>query len=180
MVTEDTRIKPNTKRARINEEINAPQVRVIGSSGAQIGILLRADALQKAQDEGLDLVEVSPNAEPPVVRIIDYGKFLFEQKKKARETSHKQKQVQIKEVQLRPVTDEGDYQIKLRNAIRFLTEGNKVKVVIKYRGREMLHQDIGRRVLDRIVTDLAPHGSIEQNAGMEGKQLIVVFAPLKK
>lgn len=168
------------KRSRINEEIHANQLRVIGSNGAQVGVMSRYDALQMAQSEGLDLVEVSPNAEPPVVRIIDYGKFVFEQKKKAREATHKQKQVLIKEVQLRPVTDEGDYQIKLRNAIRFLSEGNKVKVVLKYRGREMMHQEIGRKVFERVTTDLAPHGGIEQKPLMEGKQLIAVFAPIKK
>lgn len=168
------------KRSRINEEINANQLRVIGSNGAQIGVMSRYDALQMARSEGLDLVEVSPNVQPPVVRIIDYGKFLFEQKKKAREASHKQKQVLTKEVQLRPVTDEGDYQIKLRNAIRFLTEGNKVKIVLKYRGREMMHQDIGRKVFERVTTDLSPHGAIEQKPLMEGKQLIAVFAPVKK
>ena len=133
-----------------------------------------------AQSEGLDLVEVSPNVTPPVVRIIDYGKFLFEQNKKAKEANRKQKQVQIKEVQLRPVTDEGDYQIKLRNSIRFLNEGDKLKVVLKFRGREMLHQDIGRKVLERMTNDLAPHGTIEQRPLMEGKQLIAVFAPIKK
>lgn len=155
-------------------------MRVIGSNGAQIGILSKESALQMAQSEGLDLVEVSPNVTPPVVRIIDYGKFLFEQNKKAKEASRKQKQVQIKEVQLRPVTDEGDYQIKLRNSIRFLSEGDKLKVVLKFRGREMLHQDIGRKVLERMTADLAPHGAIEQRPLMEGKQLIAVFAPIKK
>jgi translation initiation factor IF-3 len=133
-----------------------------------------------AQNEGLDLVEVSPNVNPPVARIIDYGKFLFEQNKKAKEASRRQRQVQIKEVQLRPVTDVGDYQIKLRNAIRFLSEGDKLKVVLKYRGREMLHQDIGRKVLERMTNDLAPHGVIEQKPLMEGKQLIAVFSPVKK
>ncbi len=168
------------KRSRINGEINATTLRVIGSNGAQIGIISRTEALQMAATEGLDLVEVSPNVSPPVCRIIDYGKFLFEQSKKAKETSRKQKQVEIKEIQLRPVTDENDYQIKLRNAVRFLTEGNKVKVVLKYRGREMLHQDIGRKVFDRVTTDLAAHGAIEQRPLMEGKQLIAVFGPVKK
>lgn len=155
-------------------------MRVIGSNGAQIGVMSRYDALQMAQNEGLDLVEVSPNTDPPVVRIIDYGKFLFEQKKKAREASHKQKQVETKEIQLRPVTDENDYQIKLRNALRFIQEGNKVKIVLKYRGREMLHQELGRKVFERITNDLAPVGAIEQRPFMEGKQLIAVFAPNKK
>lgn len=133
-----------------------------------------------AQIEGLDLVEVSPNVTPPVARIIDYGKFVFEQNKKAKEANRKQKTVQIKEVQLRPVTDEGDYQIKLRNSIRFLNEGDKLKVVLKFRGREMLHQDIGRKMIERMTTDLAPHGTIEQRPLMEGKQLIAVFTPVKK
>lgn len=177
---EDQDISKFIKKARCNEEISAQQLRVIGSNGAQIGILSRTEALQMAQNEGLDLVEVSPNVNPPVARIIDYGKFLFEQNKKAKEASRRQRQVQIKEVQLRPVTDVGDYQIKLRNAIRFLSEGDKLKVVLKYRGREMLHQDIGRKVLERMTNDLAPHGVIEQKPLMEGKQLIAVFSPVKK
>lgn len=155
-------------------------MRVIGANGNQIGILSRLEAIQMAQIEGLDLVEVSPNVTPPVARIIDYGKFVFEQNKKAKEANRKQKTVQIKEVQLRPVTDEGDYQIKLRNSIRFLNEGDKLKVVLKFRGREMLHQDIGRKMIERMTTDLAPHGTIEQRPLMEGKQLIAVFTPVKK
>ncbi len=125
-------------------------------------------------------MEVSPNVNPPVCRIIDYGKFLFEQNKKAKEQNRKQRQQQVKEVQLRPVTDEGDYQIKMRNAISFLTEGDKVKVVLKYRGREMQHQDIGREMMNRVLKDLSPHGTPEKNAMQEGKQLIVVVSPLKK
>lgn len=154
-------------------------MRVIGSTGAQIGIMATYEALQRAQNEGLDLVEVSPNVSPPVCRIIDYGKFLFEQKKKAKEQSSKQKQVQTKEIQLRPVTDEGDYQIKLRNAIRFLQEGDKVRVVMKYRGREMLHQDIGRQYIERVTKDLSDHGTVDGKSQMEGKQLIVFFVPKK-
>lgn len=167
------------KRARTNDEINATSLRVIGANGAQIGILSRNEALDMAAAAGLDLVEVSPNTNPPVCRIIDYGKFLFEQNKKQKEASRKQKQQQTKEVQLRPVTDVGDYQIKMRNAISFLGEGDKVRVVLKYRGREMQHQDIGREMIARVVKDLEPHAIIEQNALMEGKQLIVVFAPRK-
>lgn len=132
-----------------------------------------------AQDEGLDLVEVSPNVSPPVCRIIDYGKFMFDQNKKAKEQSRKQRQIQTKEIQLRPVTDEGDYQIKLRNAIRFLQEGDKVRVVMKYRGREMLHQDIGKQYMERVTKDLTDHGTLEGNAQMEGKQMIVIFLPKK-
>src|SRR5262249_32935857 len=140
----------------------------------------RYDALQMAQAAELDLVEVSPTAEPPVVRIMDYGKFLFEANKKAHSAKRKQKQIQVKEVKFRPGTGEGDYQIKLRNLIRFLTEGDKAKVTLRFRGREMVHQDIGRRLLDRIAQDLATHGVVEQNPLMEGKQMVMVFAPKKK
>src|ERR1700677_1794560 len=123
----------------------------------------RSEALQMAAASELDLVEVSPTAEPPVVRIMDYGKFLFEQNKKAHSAKRKQKQIQVKEVKFRPGTGEGDYQIKLRNIIRFLTEGDKAKVTLRYRGRELVHQDIGRRLLTRISEDLAPYSVIEQN-----------------
>ena len=133
-----------------------------------------------ASASDLDLVEVSPTAEPPVVRIMDYGKFLFEQNKKAHSAKRKQKQIQVKEVKFRPGTGEADYQIKLRNLIRFLTEGDKAKVTLRFRGREMVHQDIGRKLLDRVATDLATHGVVEQNPLMEGKQMIMVFAPKKK
>ena len=128
----------------------------------------------------LDLVEVSPTAEPPVVRIMDYGKFLFEQNKKAHSAKRKQKQIQVKEVKFRPGTEEADYQIKLRNLIRFLTEGDKAKVTLRFRGREMVHQDIGRKLLDRVVVDLATSGVVEQTPLMEGKQMVMIFAPKKK
>ena len=140
----------------------------------------RFDALQMAQAAELDLVEVSPTAEPPVVRIMDYGKFLFEANKKAHSAKRKQKQIQVKEVKFRPGTGEGDYQIKVRNLVRFLTEGDKAKVTLRFRGREMVHQDIGRRLLDRVSQDLAAHGVVEQNPLMEGKQMVMVFAPKKK
>src|ERR1700749_256485 len=140
----------------------------------------RYDALQMAQSAELDLVEVSPTAEPPVVRIMDYGKFLFEQNKKTHAAKRKQKQIQVKEVKFRPGTAEGDYQIKLNNLVRFLSEGDKAKVTLRFRGREMVHQDIGRRLLARVSEDLAPHAAIEQNPLMEGKQMVMVFAPKKK
>ena len=142
--------------------------------------MTRFEALDMAKSAELDLVEVSPTAEPPVVRIMDYGKFLFEANKKAHSAKRKQKQIQVKEVKFRPGTGEGDYQIKVRNLIRFLTEGDKAKVTLRFRGREMVHQDIGRRLLDRVSTDLAAHGVVEQNPLMEGKQMIMVFAPKKK
>jgi len=142
--------------------------------------MTRFDALQMATAAELDLVEVSPTAEPPVVRIMDYGKFLFEQNKKAHSAKRKQKQIQVKEVKFRPGTGEADYQIKLRNLVRFLTEGDKAKVTLRFRGREMVHQDIGRKLLSRVSTDLAPYSVVEQNPLMEGRQLIMVFAPKKK
>jgi translation initiation factor IF-3 len=153
---------------------------VIAADGSQAGVMSRYDALQMASSAELDLVEVSPTAEPPVVRIMDYGKFLFEQNKKAHSAKRKQKQIQVKEVKFRPGTGEADYQIKLRNLTRFLTEGDKAKVTLRFRGREMVHQDLGRKLLDRVSTDLATHAVVEQNPLMEGKQMVMVFAPKKK
>jgi translation initiation factor IF-3 len=142
--------------------------------------MTRADALQLASSQTLDLVEVSPMAEPPVCRVMDFGKFLFEQSKKAHAAKRKQKQIQVKEVKFRPGTDENDYQIKLRNIVRFLTEGDKAKVTLRYRGRELAHQEVGRRLLDRLTLDLNPHAIIEQNPLMEGKQIVMMFAPKRK
>ena len=153
---------------------------MIAADGSQAGIMTRFEALQLAQTSELDLVEVSPTAEPPVVRIMDFGKYLFEQKKKTQSAQKKQKQQQIKEVKFRPGTEEADYQVKLRNLIRFLTEGDKAKVTLRFRGREMAHQEIGRRLLDRLVQDLAPQAMVEQNPLMEGRQMVMVFAPKKK
>jgi translation initiation factor IF-3 len=142
--------------------------------------MTRADALQLASSQTLDLVEVSPMAEPPVCRVRDFGKCLFEQSKKAHAAKRKQKQIQVKEVKFRPGTDENDYQIKLRNIVRFLTEGDKAKVTLRYRGRELAHQEVGRRLLDRLTLDLNPHAIIEQNPLMEGKQIVMMFAPKRK
>jgi translation initiation factor IF-3 len=169
-----------TKRVRRNEEILAPSLRVIAADGSQAGVMTRADALALAQSQEMDLVEVSPTAEPPVCRVMDFGKFLFEQNKKAHAAKRKQKQIQVKEVKFRPGTDENDYQIKLRNIVRFLGEGDKAKVTLRYRGRELAHQEVGRRMLDRLVGDLAPHAVVEQNPLMEGKQLVMMFAAKKK
>ena len=140
----------------------------------------RSEALAKALADELDLVEVSPTAEPPVCRIMDFGKYLFEQNKKAHTAKRKQKQIQLKEVKFRPGTEEADYQVKLRNLVRFLTEGDKAKVTLRFRGREMAHTEIGRKLLDRLVIDLATHGAIEQQASMEGRQITMVIAPKKK
>ena len=140
----------------------------------------RSEALAKALADELDLVEVSPTAEPPVCRIMDFGKYLFEQNKKAHSAKRKQKQIQLKEVKFRPGTETADYQVKLRNLVRFLTEGDKAKVTMRFRGREMAHTEIGRKLLDRLVIDLAEHGTIEQQAAMEGRQITMVIAPKKK
>jgi translation initiation factor IF-3 len=155
-------------------------VRVIAADGSQAGVMTRFDAMSMAQSAELDLVEVSPTADPPVVRIMDYGKFLFEQNKKAHSAKRKQKQIQVKEVKFRPGTEEADYQVKLRNLTRFLAEGDKAKVTLRFRGREMVHQDLGRKLLDRVSADLAPVGQVEQNPLMEGRQMVMVFAPKKK
>ncbi len=143
-------------------------------------MLTRFEALDLAKAAELDLVEVSPQADPPVVRVMDFGKFLFEQNKKSHAAKRKQKQIQIKEVKFRPGTDENDYQIKLRNITRFLTEGDKAKVTLRFRGREMAHTEIGRKLLDRLVNDLRELAQIEQNPLMEGRQMVMMFAPKKK
>jgi len=168
------------KRARRNGEITAPKVRVIGPDDQQIGILYTREAIQQAEDAGLDLVEVSPTAEPPVCRIMDFGKYLFEQNKKQQSARKKQKQIQVKEVKFRPTTDEGDYQIKMRNLTRFLSEGDKAKITIRFRGREMLHQELGAELINRIKGDLGELALVEQYPKLEGRQLIMVVAPKKK
>jgi len=140
----------------------------------------RFDALQLAASQELDLVEVSPTAEPPVCRIVDFGKFVFEQNKKSQAAKKKQRQIQVKEVKFRPGTDEGDYQIKLRNLIRFFEEGDKAKVTLRFRGREMAHTDIGRQVLIRLQNDLAPYAVVEQHPLMEGRQMVMMLGPKKK
>lgn len=165
---------------RKNGEIRVPRVRVIGSDGEMIGVLSRDEALRMAEDEGLDLVEIQPNADPPVCKIMDFGKFRFEQQKKASEAKKKQKQVEIKELKFRPVTDDGDYQIKLRNMRRFLAEGDRVKVVVRFRGREMSHTELGLAMTRRIEEELKDEAVIEQRPKMEGRQMIMMVAPKKK
>lgn len=136
-------------------------------------------ALAQAQEAGLDLVEVSPQAEPPVCKLMDFGKYKYEESKRRHRAKQHQKQVQLKEIKLRPRTDQHDYDVKLRNAIRFLQDGDRVKVTMRFRGREMLHQDIGREVLERIETDLGQYGKVEQSPKLEGRQMSMVVAPLK-
>jgi len=153
---------------------------LIDQEGEQAGIVLLVDAKRMAEEADLDIVEVSPTAKPPVCRIMDYGKFVFEEKKKRHDAKKKQKQVQIKEVKFRPGTEEGDYQVKLRNLVRFLTEGNKTKVTLRFRGREMAHQELGLKLLKRVEADLIELGSVEQFPRMEGRQMVMVIAPKKK
>lgn len=167
------------KRVRRNEEIDAREVRVIGSDGEQAGVMSLSAGIDLARGEGLDLVEVSPTADPPVCRVMDFGKYLFEQNKKAQTAKRKQKQVQIKEIKFRPGTDEGDYKIKLRKLTEFLEDGDKTKVTLRFRGREMAHKELGAQLLARVRDDLEEYGSVEQMPQMEGRQMIMVIAPKK-
>ncbi len=156
------------------------QVRVIALNGEQVGILPIEEALEAAASEGLDLVEVAPNSEPPVCRIMDYGKFVFEQNKKAQSARRKQKQIHVKEIKFRPGTEESDYQVKLRNLIRFLKQGDKTKVTLRFRGREMAHQELGRELLKRVESDLDEYGTVEQYPQLEGRQMVMVLTPRKR
>lgn len=157
-----------------------PEVRLIGANGEQVGIVKLHEAFSAAEEASLDLVEISPNASPPVCRVMDYGKFLYEVGKQKAAAKKKQKQIQIKEIKFRPGTDEGDYQVKLRNLIRFLEEGDKAKITVRFRGREISHQDLGLKMLQRLQIDLVPYGTVEQFPKMEGRQMAMLVAPLKK
>ncbi|MHB0975262.1 MAG: translation initiation factor IF-3 [Thiobacillus sp.] len=168
------------KQTRINGEITAPEVRLVGVEGEQLGIVKIVDALRQAEEADLDLVEIAPTAQPPVCKIMDYGKFKYQESKKQHEAKLKQKQVQIKEIKFRPGTDEGDYQIKLRNLVKFLEEGDKTKITLRFRGREMAHQEIGMAQLRRVSNDLAELAVVEQFPKMEGRQLVMMLAPKKK
>ncbi|BAJ02273.1 translation initiation factor IF-3 [Shewanella violacea DSS12] len=156
------------------------EVRLNGLEGEPIGVVSISEAQELADEAGVDLVEISPNAEPPVCRIMDYGKFLFDKAKAQKEQKKKQKIVQVKEVKFRPGTDENDYQVKLRNLNRFLTDGDKAKVTLRFRGREMAHQNLGMKLLNRIKDDLAEIAVVESFPKMEGRQAVMVLAPKKK
>lgn len=168
------------KEVRINEDITTPEIRLVGSDGEPLGIVEIEKALAIAEEQEIDLVEIAPTAKPPVCRLMDYGKFKYNEQKKQHDAKLKQKQIQVKEVKFRPGTDKGDYQIKLRNLIRFLGEGDKAKVTLRFRGREMAHQEFGTRLLERVRADLEEHGLVEQFPKMEGRQMVMVIAPLKK
>jgi len=157
-----------------------PELRLIGPEGEAIGVVSLSEALKLAEQHDVDLVEIAPTASPPVCRLMDYGKFKYEEQKKSHEARLKQKQIQIKEVKFRPATDDGDYQIKLRNLRRFLEEGDKGKVTLRFRGREITHQDIGMRVLERVKADVEDVGQVEQMPKLEGRQMIMVISPKKK
>jgi translation initiation factor IF-3 len=168
------------KTQRVNHEITAPELRLVGMDSEQLGIVSLRAALAAAEESGVDLVEIAPMAQPPVCRLMDYGKFKYQEAKRAHDAKLKQKQIQVKEIKFRPGTDEGDYKIKLRNLIKFLQEGDKTKVTLRFRGREMAHQEFGVRLLERIKADLQDYGVVEQFPKMEGRQLIMVLAPQKK
>lgn len=164
----------------MNDDIRAPEVRVIGADGEQAGIMSSDAAKAMALEADMDLVEISPEAKPPVCRIMDYGKYLFELNKKKHAAKKKQKQIQVKEVKFRPGTEEGDYQVKLRNLVRFLENGDKAKVTLRFRGREMSHQELGLKLLKRVEADLAELAAVEQFPRVEGRQMVMVLSPKKK
>ncbi|HMA99229.1 MAG TPA: translation initiation factor IF-3 [Wenzhouxiangella sp.] len=167
------------KQTRRNEDIISPKVRVVGPEGDQVGVMSSRDALARAEEYGLDLVEIAPQADPPVCRIMDWGKYKFEASKKAQATRKKQKQIQIKEIKFRPGTDDHDYDVKMRNLKKFIEEGNKVKVTLRFRGREMAHQELGRDLLKRVEQDMIEETTVEQFPRMEGRQMVMMLAPKK-
>ena len=169
------------QKNRINEDITAKEVRLIGIDGEQSGIVSLKEAQAIADDAGVDLVEISPNAEPPVCKVMDYGKFIFEKSKELKEQKKKQKQIQVKEIKFRPGTDEGDYQVKLRNLRKFLEAGDKAKITIRFRGREMAHQEIGIELLNRVKADLEDVSQVESFPNrVEGRQMVMMMAPIAK
>ncbi|WP_347989977.1 translation initiation factor IF-3 [Methylomonas sp. AM2-LC] len=165
---------------RLNTEITARRVRVIGAEGEQVGVVSINEALQLAYDANMDLVEISPNADPPVCKVMDFGKYQFEQNKKLQAAKKKQKQIQIKEIKFRPGTEEGDYQVKLRSLIKFLSEGDKTKITVRFKGRELTHRELGMDLLKRIETDLEEVALVEQFPKLEGRQMVMVMGPKKK
>jgi translation initiation factor IF-3 len=168
---------PAREGPRINDEIRVPQVRLIDDAGEMIGVMSAREALIRAYDVGLDLVEISPNAVPPVCKILDYGKYKYEQQKKANEARKKQKVVEIKEIKVRPNIDDHDYEVKMKQMKNFIGEGDKVKVTLRFRGREMAHQELGVKVLERIRSDLSDLVKVEQMPKLENRQMVMVISP---
>jgi len=169
--------QPVREGPRANEDIRSPQIRMIDADGENIGVVSITRGLELAQEAGLDLVEISPNSDPPVCKILDLGKLKYENQKRKNEARKKQKTIDVKEVKMRPGIETHDYEVKMRNMVRFLGEGDKVKVTLRFRGREMAHQELGMRVLDRVRGDLDEIAKIEQFPKMEGRQMIMVMAP---
>ncbi|WP_306116613.1 MULTISPECIES: translation initiation factor IF-3 [unclassified Roseovarius] len=164
---------------RVNENIRASEIRLIGADGENVGVVSPEQALDMAEEAGLDLVEISPNANPPVAKIMDYGKYKYEQQKRESEARKKQKVIEVKEVKFRPNTDTHDYDVKMRNVTKFLENGDKVKVTLRFRGREMAHQELGRDLLERVAEDTKEIGKVENMPKMEGRQMIMVIGPVK-
>jgi translation initiation factor IF-3 len=168
---------PSKEGPRVNDQIEAGKIRLVDARGEMVGVVGLHDALQRAWEAGLDLVEVSPNADPPVCKLLDIGKYKYELQKKANEARKKQKVIEIKEIKLRPGIDEHDYEVKRKAMVRFLEEGDKVKVTLRFRGREMVHQELGVAVLDRVKADLAELAKVEAHPRLEGRQMTMVMAP---
>ncbi len=164
---------------RINDRIRGPEIRLIGADGENVGVVTPERAMQMAEEAGLDLVEISPNAAPPVCKIMDFGKFKYETQKKEAEARKKQKIIEIKEIKFRPNTDTHDYDVKMRSVFKFLDEGDKVKVTLRFRGREMAHQDLGRQLLERVAEDTKDVGKIENFPKMEGRQMVMLIGPAR-
>ena len=170
------RSKP--KGPRSNHRINSPEVQVISSDGENLGIISTNKAISMAKDEGLDLIEIAPNANPPVCKIIDMGKYKYDAQKKANKAKKKQKKIELKEIKLRPVTEIHDYNFKLKNALKFLSKGDKVKFTIRFKGRELQHSSLGNELMDKIKQDMEPVGRVELQPKFDGKQMIMVIQPL--
>ncbi|MFV1876951.1 translation initiation factor IF-3 [Nioella sp.] len=164
---------------RVNDRIRAPEIRLIGADGENVGVVSPARAMELAAEAGLDLVEISPNAAPPVCKIMDFGKFKYEQQKRESEARKKQKIIEVKEVKFRPNTDTHDYEVKMRNVFRFLEGGDKVKITLRFRGREMAHQNLGRELLERVAEDVKEIGKVENMPKMEGRQMVMMIGPSK-
>jgi translation initiation factor IF-3 len=164
---------------RVNDKIRAPEIRLIGADGENVGVVHPAKAMDMAAEAGLDLVEISPNADPPVCKIMDFGKYKYETQKREAEARKKQKTIEVKEVKFRPNTDTHDYDVKMRNVVRFLEGGDKVKVTLRFRGREMAHQNLGRDLLERVAADVEGLGKVENMPKMEGRQMVMMIGPAK-
>jgi translation initiation factor IF-3 len=164
---------------RVNDRIRSPEIRLIGAEGENVGVVSPQRAMQMAEEAGLDLVEISPNATPPVCKIMDFGKYKYEQQKKESEARKKQKTIEVKEVKFRPNTDTHDYDVKMRSVLRFLEDGDKVKITLRFRGREMAHAELGRQLLERVAGDVTEHGKVEAIPRLEGRQMVMMINPIK-